>query len=122
MIIYRELSEDEFIRVPNEALDGYSLVPGQRVSAALDGDEIVGVWVTTYALHAEPVWIRSDHRKHPVILRRMFDGVKRIVKDLGLQGFVAIVPDSVPEDKRIAGWIGAEKLPGALYLWLDKEN
>lgn len=121
-MIYRELSESEFGSVPAEALGGYKLVPGLRVMAAFDGSEIVGIWVTTYALHAEPVWVREDHRKSPTILRRMWGGVKGIVRDLGAGGIVAIIPDSVPATKRMADVFGFEPLPGAIYLWLDKEK
>lgn len=122
MITYRELTQDEFEQIPAEALGGFQLVPGQRVAAALEGAEIVGIWVTTWALHAEPVWIREDHRKHPAIIRRMWDGVKKIVRDMDLGGVVGIIPDAVPVDRRIAEWLGAEKIPGNIYLWLDKKE
>lgn len=122
MLTYRELREDEFGDVPADALGGYTLVPGERVMAAFDGADMVGIWVTTFALHAEPVWVREDHRKHPVILRRMWDGVKRIVRELGLGGVVAIIPDSVPATRRMADVFGFEPIPGAVYLWLDEEK
>ena len=121
-MLYRELREDEFGNVPAEALAGFSLSPGQRVMAAFDGTAIVGVWVTMYALHAEPVWVRADHRKHPTILKRMWEGVQKIVRDMGLGGVVAIAPDSVPELRRMAEVFGFEPLPGAVYLWIDKET
>ena len=76
--------------------------------------------MTTFALHAEPIWVHPNYRRHPVMIRRLWDVVKAIVKDMGLNGVVGIIPDSVPADKRIAEWLGAEPIPGAIYLWLDK--
>jgi hypothetical protein len=120
-VIFRELGCDEFDRIPPEAIGGVRLRPSHRVAAALEGEDIVGVWVVGLALHAEPIWIREDHRKSPTIVRRLWDNVKAIVRDMGCPGVVGIIPDSVPADKRIAEWLGAEPIPGAIYLWLDKE-
>lgn len=121
-MIYRELAQDEFSKVPPELLNGYVLQPSQRVTAALEGDRVVGFWAVSAVLHAEPVGIVEEFRKHPVMLKRLWGGVKTILKDMGATGVVGIIPDSVPEDKRIAEWLGAERLLGAVYLWLDKEN
>ena len=122
MLTFRELEQDEFKNIPAEALGGYELSPSHRVTAALDGDDVVGIWVTAYALHAEPIWIRPDFRGHPVVIRRLWDGVKGIVKHMGLGGVVGVIPDDVPEDKRIAEWLDAKPLPGKIYLWLEKES
>jgi hypothetical protein len=117
-LTFRELEPEEFDRVPTEALDGLKL-GNARVSAAFEGDKLVGVWCVVFVLHAEPIWVREDHRGHPTLIRRLWDGVKSIVRAEGLPGAVAIVPDSVPEDARIAEWIGAKPIPGAIYLWMD---
>ncbi len=121
-LIFRELGPTEFDRVPAEATDGFRLRPQHRVAAALEGEDVVGIWVVAVALHAEPIWIREDHRKSPTIVRRLWDNVKAIVRDMGSPGVVGIIPDSVPADKRIAEWLGAEPIPGAIYLWMDKET
>jgi hypothetical protein len=122
-LTFRELRPDEFERIPPEALGGLVILPGQaRITAALEEDEIVGIWSVAFVLHAEPVWVREDHRRHPTLLRRLWDGVTDIVRDIGAKGVVGVIPDSVPADKRIAEWIGAEPIPGAIYLWLDKEK
>jgi hypothetical protein len=121
-VIYRELRPDEFERIPGVALGGYRATPTHRIVAALDSDEIVGIWVVALVPHAEPIWIREDHRNSAVIIRRLWDGVKKIVRDMSCGGVVGIIPDSVPADKRIAEWLDAEKLPGNVYLWLDKKE
>ena len=117
----RELTVDEFSRIPPEATANYTPVPGvHRVSAAFDGDEIVGIWVVLMVPHAEPIWIREDHRGGTLI-PRLWDGVKAILEDMGLNGVVGIIPDSNPATKRIAKSIGAVAIPGSIFLWLKEK-
>lgn len=33
--------------------------------------QIVAYWVVFYALHAEPLWVKESHRKHPGVLRSL---------------------------------------------------
>ena len=115
---FRELKPHEIKTVP--PIQGWSLDPSQRVAGCFDNGEIIGVWATTVALHAEPIWIREDHRKSPVIIRRLWEKVKEIVKDMGGHGVVGIIPDDVPADKRLAEWLGATEIPGHIYLWLEE--
>ncbi len=124
MLEFRELTPDEFRLIPSEALGGFKLNPSiQRVSGLLTGkDKVSGIWVVGSVLHAEPIWIQEDLRKGPVIIPRLWDGVKTIVRDMGASGVLGVIPDSVPADKRIAEWLGATPIPGSLYMWLDKRN
>lgn len=121
---FRELTRDEFSRIPADATAGYGPFNPDihRVVGAINpAGEIIAVWTLVMVPHAEPIWIRKDYRKHPTIIRRLWDGVKSILKSAGLTGVVAVIPDSVPADKRIAEWLGASPLPGAIYIWSAAE-
>lgn len=103
--------------VPAEALDGYALHENAVAAAAINGDgEVVGVWCAMLVLHAEPIWVRPDYRKHPSLLKRLWGAFREIASDLGARQAVSVVLESNRETVRLAEWVGAEKLKGSVWM------
>jgi hypothetical protein len=116
---YRALGPDEVGRLPLAATAGYPIpVDGSLPVVAIDETgEIVAVWYLLMIAHAEPLWIRHDHRKSPVILKGLAKVMRVALKELRIRQAVCVLTDAVPVAKRIAKWLGAKPFHGSLYLF-----
>ena len=119
---YRELSEEEFDLIPTDVLDGLKLPPGVRVAGAWDGDKLVGVWCFMLVghVHCEPLWVRPEYRKRGRIIPRMWAQVLNFTREAGMGAVLSVIADDKPETKRVAEFVGAEPVPGKLYIYRVK--
>lgn len=83
--------------------------------AEVDG-EIVGYWVVWYALHAEPLWIRPDHRHTPGVVTGLIGAMQEIVEGSGEPvAYCEIAEENLAVVGRGAERLGFAPAPGKLY-------
>ncbi len=120
---YRELTPDEWCKVPAEAPGREVYTPeNSRILAAFDGDEVVATWVVVPLVHLEPLYIAPAHRKSPTILRRLAENMKRMLIHYGVGQVYTVALNKTPELQRFALWFGAEQIPGKLYTWINTSS
>jgi len=116
-VIYRELEASELCRVPPEATAPYAIPREARVFAAInDEGDVVAAWCLTAVAHAEPLWVREDHRNHPVLLRRLWKQLTHAARSAGVTHLASAIMDDRPVTQKIAQWTGAQSLPAKFYV------
>lgn len=90
---------------------------GRGAVAVVEVDgQIVAYWVVFYALHAEPLWVTPEQRKHPGVLRSLMETTRELIKDADEPVSFAIVGQ---EDLALHGVdparLGFTRVPGDLY-------
>ena len=121
---FRELGQDEIPNIPSDALGGFQL-QGRKVRVAAAGEEggqVRAIWCVGYVLHAEPLWVAPDCRKSPLLLCRLWDVVKGIVRSEGLSAVVSVIPEDHKGVQKIAEWVGTEPFKGHLVLAKVEED
>ena len=114
---YRALGRDEYEKIPSEALDGMKMPDTGLVFAAVDeAGGVAAIWAMIPVVHLEPLWISAEHRKSPTIIRRLWNLVSDAMSAMGLKAAVAVILDSKVETRRVADWLGAEELPGRVFM------
>lgn len=76
--------------------------------------QIIGCHVLYYVLHADGLWIHPDHRGKSSVGRRLWAGVRGMVRASGVTGLVTSAMD-----ERVCGLlehVGAVPLPGQHFV------
>lgn len=104
---------------------GYLPAPEHNRIVVIEDEagEILGYWGAFTVVHVEPVYIRPEHRLRISVVRRLWEGMDKLLKDLQVPGAVAVISDEdAPVNLPMATKIGFTKVPGSLYyLNLEKE-
>jgi len=119
--LVRELPPDEYA-----LLDATPLAQGigpikpsasHRVISAQDSSgRIVGYWFVNAVLHLEPLWIADEHRGRAGLVRRMWKGVQRIMRECNAAvGFAVVNHEAPPYVIPRASKLGFQRVPGDLY-------
>lgn len=85
-----------------------------KVVVAERGQEIVGFWLAQAHVHADPVWVREDHRGGSVGVR-MMRLMAKALKDDGVEG--AYISTDIPKVGEYLGRLGLKKLDAQFYFW-----
>jgi hypothetical protein len=120
-MIYRELSAEEFDKAPRE-VDGSNVFTPEnsKILAAInENGEIVATWTFFICAHIEPVWIREDYRGKGMILGRLGNAMKAMLRSLGIADAYTVVLDKTPVLRKFAYWFGAKPVDGILFKWSD---
>lgn len=96
----RPLSYEEAAKVPGMA----DPMPGSMMAmgAVDDSGEVVAAIGCYFVVHADPIWVREDHR-HGKLLVRLIDAAKNAVREtrMGSEVFVSMTPDNpAPETQK----------------------
>ena len=80
------------------------------------GGEVVGYWMVLTCVHAEPIWIKDEHRKRPGLIRRLWGAVWQVLQENDVQiAFACITDKDAASNVPLAMRLGFEKVPGDLY-------
>jgi hypothetical protein len=113
----RELPPDEWAKLAGtDSADIWPmLAPGQaKVLVVEDGEAVVGSWLLLPVWHAECLWIAPSHRGRAAVGRRLWVGLRRMLRDLGVGGFITgALSDEV---RGLLAHVGARPLPGDHYV------
>jgi len=93
-VVYRELTLDEIAQVPGvpSPLPGIFFMVG-----AVDDDGKVAAACGIYAaIHLDPMWVRDDRRKSPMILRRLWNEMKEFFENKGISNVTVGMLDENP--------------------------
>jgi hypothetical protein len=120
-MIYRELSAEEFDKAPREVEGSNVFTPeNSKILAAInENGEIVATWTFFICAHIEPVWIREDYRGKGMILGRLGNAMKAMLRSLGIADAYTVVLDKTPVLRKFAYWFGAKPVDGILFKWSD---
>lgn len=81
----------------------------------MDG-KIVAYWPVWKAVHAEPLWVSTDHRRSTAIIRGILQGVETALAAFGEPvSFAIIGQDDLDTSGVYAKRLGFERVPGDLY-------
>jgi hypothetical protein len=81
------------------------------------GGELVAVWSLIQAIHAEPMWVREDHRKRAGLIRRLWTSVWSELQAVGaLMAFAIVADQDAAANVPLVLRLGFEKLPADLYM------
>lgn len=102
MIEIRPLSYDETMSVPGmiNPLPGSMLAIG----GVDEKGEVVAAIGCYFVVHADPLWIREDHRHGGKLLIKLIESAKTAVRDtrMGSEVFVAMTPETPePETQKV---------------------
>lgn len=104
---YRFLPESEWHKL--EAIfDEYGSQPPAKglgkIAIAEDNGQIVGFVVLQLVLHAEPLWIREDHRQTDTVSwRRLLNMVGECAAQIGKEYYVFIPDERAAHIAKVAG-------------------
>lgn len=119
---YRPLRPEEFGLAPREVPGSEAYTPeNSQIVAAIEDGEIIATFTLFFCAHLEPMWIRSDRRHSPTILRRITEAMKALLRELGIKEAYTVVLETTPVLARYAEWFGGKRVPGALYNWKEKD-
>lgn len=77
---------------------------------------ILGYWGAFTMVHAEPVFIREEHRQRTSVIRALWEGMNTLLRDLKVPGAVAVIADAdLAINEPMATKLGFVKVPGSLY-------
>lgn len=80
------------------------------------GGEIVAYWMVLTCVHTEPVWIHPEHRSRPGLIRRLWGGVRDILREANVTiAFACITDADAVRNVPLAMRLGFEKLAGDLF-------
>lgn len=117
MFVTRILPRTEYDRLGSTALAECALQVRDRegdVIVVEDGDQIVGCWALFPVLHVEGLWIADSHQKRASVARRLWLGMKRLVK---VRGGVKVATAACSDDVRaLLAHVQATKLDGDHYV------
>ncbi len=101
--------------IGTEAETVWPLLDPARASVLVVEDEgaIVGTWIFMTVLHAECLWIAPSHRRKASVGRRLWQGLKRYVRQEGIP--VVATAAASDEIRALLEHAGAEKVPGDHY-------
>jgi hypothetical protein len=116
----RILPRSEWSKVADKFID-LDKVSGHAHMTILveeDGQDVVGCWAFAMVAHADGLWIREDHRKKGVVLRRLW----RAMKDVAHAHFVTHVLSFVKSDEMtdLMESMKASKVPTEYLLSLER--
>lgn len=117
-ITYRMLRPDEWPKVEPIFIEhgGPQSLPCPEASAILVAEEqggIVGFLVIQPVVHAEPVWVREDHRGNG-IARKLFSEVDDFMKGIGIKAYYTFSTETIVE--RLAQGNGMSLLPWKVWM------
>jgi hypothetical protein len=76
--------------------------------------EIRGYWIVMTAVHVEPIWIDPRFRGNAGMLRKLWRGVRGVLKELNCKFAVAVVMRDNPPTHAIER-LGFQKVNGDLW-------
>ncbi len=85
-----------------------------KVVVVEDGGEIVGCWGAFAVIHAEGVWIAPAHRTRGSVARRLWAGMRRVVREWGASQ--VITGADRPEIASLIERHGGSIVPFATYV------
>lgn len=113
----RILPRDEYHRLDPTLLAECARDLSERQGDVLvveDGDQIVGCWALFPVLHVEGLWIAESHQKRTSVARRLWLGMKRLVK---VRGGVKVATAACSDEVRaLLAHVQATKLDGDHYV------
>lgn len=122
-MIYRELGPHEFDKAPREVAGSEIFTPeNSKILAAInEKGEIVATWTFFICAHIEPVWVREDYRGKGMILGRLGQAMKAMLRSMGISDVYTVVLDKTPVLRKFAYWFGAKPVDGILFRWQDPQ-
>lgn len=90
------------------------LTHAAQVLVVEDGDRIAGCWVLMPILHVECLYVAPEHRKKTSVARRLFVGMKRLVRESGSSHVMTAAASDEVRD--LLAHVGATKIPGDHYV------
>lgn len=123
-MIYRELEPHEFEKAPREVEGSQIFTPeNSKILAAInDEGEIVATWTFFICAHIEPVWVREDYRGKGMILGRLGNAMKAMLRAMNISEVYTVVLDKTPVLRKFAYWFGAKPVDGTLFKWKDTQS
>ena len=91
---YRELTRDELGRVPGALEPLPQSMVG--VGAVSDDGEVVAACGMYTVVQLDPLWVREDYRKSPVILKRLWESTRAFLAAKGVKSVFSGVLDGYP--------------------------
>lgn len=121
---YRELEPHEFEKAPREVEGSQIFTPeNSKILAAInDEGEIVATWTFFICAHIEPVWVREDYRGKGMILGRLGNAMKAMLRAMNVSEVYTVVLDKTPVLRKFAYWFGAKPVDGTLFKWKDTQS
>lgn len=114
----RVLRQEEWSRIAETGLDvalwsALEAGPTQIVIVEDAAGQIVACWGTFAVRHVEGFWVRADHQKRGGTLRRLFVGMRALLKTLGTQAVVTQA--ETPAIASLLQAAGATRVPGESF-------
>lgn len=90
------------------------LVPeNTQVFVVEDGGRIVGCWIAMRVVHAECLWIAPDYRGSFAVMRRLWAGMRLMVRAWGASVFLtSAVTNNV---RKLIARFGGRSVPGDVF-------
>jgi len=117
-VVIRVLPPEEWDRLRTfpDFLGGLPDPSHWRIIVAEDAGQILAYNCLYEAVHAEPLWIRPDHRHHAHLFRDLWRVTKQTLEEAGVDLVHVCVPDTLPGQQRLVEKFGGIPAPGKLYL------
>src|SRR3990172_4951559 len=100
---------------PTDVLPPEVVRAPEGVVAVNEDGEIVAFCGAVVVCHLDPLWVRPDYRRHPALLRRLWQAVKFVLRDAGVGVAFGMAKDSQPEIGRLCKWVGGFLVDGRMY-------
>lgn len=77
---------------------------------------IYGYWMIFDTVHVEPLWVHPSYRRNPGIIRRLWNGVRAVLRAHRVPIAFGIIADAdLAANEKLATRIGFRRLPGQLF-------
>lgn len=123
LIHERELPPDEWPRLadlpPFRAAGGLPNPDATRIIVAEadgPGTPIIACWLILQTIHVEPLWVAEAHRGRPGLIRRLWNRVWTVLREIQAPLAFACILDADATNVPMAVRLGFEKAAGDLYF------
>jgi len=110
----RVLPPEEYPRLAGTEAEGLAVPGSAQVLVVEDGDRIAGCWILMPILHVECLYVAPEYRKRASVARRLWIGMKRLVRDA--HGSAVMTAAASDEVRDLLAHVNATKVPGDHYV------